>query len=123
MVSRASTSASPETESQYSSEQDERYDTDATSTLVGDSTKTSPSISTTDTPLFPDDTTSCNATKASSTTRLPTISKKTRAKPRKREMNEDKRRINLEEDLYTTDVKPKSVQCTECSREIRSVHS
>ena len=117
----ASTSASPEVALQYSPEYDDLCDTDATSTLVGESAKTSPSMSTTNTPLHPDDTTEYCATPAPSVIRSPILNKRTREKPRKREMNEDRRRINLEEDLYAADVRPKSVQCTECLREIRLV--
>lgn len=38
-----------------------------------------------------------------------------------KEMQEDRRHIELEEDAYATNLKPASVQCTMCLREIRSV--
>ena len=113
---RASTSISPSIASQYLLD-----DTDATSTRVGESTMTSPSLSSNETISLPDETNETNATEAPSTVGSPVSSKNSRLEPQKREMNETRRRIKLEEDLYTTDVRPKSVQCTECLREIRFV--
>ncbi|KIM80603.1 hypothetical protein PILCRDRAFT_822342 [Piloderma croceum F 1598] len=113
MVPRASTSTSPLIASQYLLD-----DIDATSTLVGESVMTSPSLSSNETISLPDETNETNSTATPSTVGSPASSKKSRLHPQKREMNETRRRINLEEDWYTTDVRPKSVQCTECLREI-----
>jgi hypothetical protein len=113
---RASTSTSPSIPSQYLLD-----DMDATSTLVGESAMTSPSLSSNETISLPDETNETNPTATPSTVGSPVSSKKSRLNPQRREMNETRRRINLEEDLYTTDVRPKSVQCTACLREIRFV--
>jgi len=109
---RASTSTSPSIASHYILD-----DIDATSTLVGESAMTSPSLSSNETISLPDETNETDATATPSSI----SSKKSRLHPQKREMSETNRRINLEKDLYTTGVQSKSVQCTECLREIRFV--
>jgi len=78
---------------------------------------TSPSLSSNETISLPDETNETDATATPSSI----SSKKSRLHPQKREMSETNRRINLEKDLYTTGVQSKSVQCTECLREIRFV--
>ena len=107
------------TASNYPIEDDEPYDTDTAVTLVSGSAETSPSMSTAGTLPLPDETT----TNQISPIIEPTIStKKPRKKAGRRLMTEDSRRINLEDDIYTSLVTPKSVKCTACLREIRSVH-
>jgi hypothetical protein len=105
-----------ETASTYRTEGDDPYDTDATVTLVGGSTDTSPSMSTTGTLPLPDETATNHFIE-------PTVTKKKpRRKAGRRLMTEDSRRINLEDDIYTSLVTSKSVKCTACLRDIRSVH-
>ena len=62
-------------------------------------------------------------TVAAMTDPLATANVVTRTRQTSKEMREDQRRTELEEDKYAMNLTPNSVQCTLCLREIRSVQT